>query len=171
MSVASGLTRVISGLITAIWQILPRWGRWTASILLVLWLGWTFLIQERHGGASIVVHSVIDRPISYVYVNGNMGSNTFAFDGFHAGGGGSAGPYRIEGDTVKIAWELDMTEEQEKSGFQFEKHTITLPMPKRKKGQNSFCVLMLPDNKPMIRWAESCVVEMDSIVDTYRTRR
>ncbi|MDY4373437.1 hypothetical protein [Pectobacterium carotovorum] len=171
MSVASGLTRVISGLITAIWQILPRWGRWVASILLVLWLGWTFLIQERHGGASIVVHSVIDRPISYVYVNGNMGSNTFAFDGFHAGGGGSAGPYRIEGDTVKIDWELDMTEEQEKAGLQFEKHTVTLPMPKRDKGQNGFCVLMLPDNKPMVRWAESCVVEMDSIVDTYRTGR
>ncbi|WP_420064710.1 hypothetical protein [Pectobacterium colocasium] len=171
MSVASGLTRVISGLITAIWQILPRWGRWVASILLVLWLGWTFLIQERHGGASIVVHSVIDRPISYVYVNGNMGSNTFAFDGFHAGGGGSAGPYRIEGDTVKIDWELDMTEEQEKAGLKFEKHTVTLPMPKRDKGQNDFCVLMLPDNKPMVRWAESCVVEMDSIVDTYRTGR
>ncbi|MEL7631877.1 hypothetical protein AAGW04_23205, partial [Pectobacterium aroidearum] len=103
MSVASGLTRVVSALITAIWQILPRWGRWTASILLVLWLGWTFLIQERHGGASIVVHSVIDRPISYVYVNGNMGGNTFAFDGLNSGGS-SAGPYRIEGDTVKIDW-------------------------------------------------------------------
>ncbi|KFX03031.1 membrane protein [Pectobacterium betavasculorum] len=171
MSAANGLIKTISGLITAIWQILPRWGRWLASILLVLWLGWTFLIQERHGGASIVVHSVVDRPISYVYVNGNMGSNTFAFDGFHAGGGGSAGPYRIEGDTVKIDWELDMTAEQEKAGLQFEKYTVTLPMPKREKGQNGFCVLMLPDNKPMIRWAESCVVEMDSIVDTYRTRR
>ncbi|MCA6972912.1 hypothetical protein LF931_02530, partial [Pectobacterium carotovorum] len=78
MSVASGLTRVISGLITAIWQILPRWGRWVASILLVLWLGWTFLIQERHGGASLVVMSVMDRPIGYAYVNGNMGGNTDA---------------------------------------------------------------------------------------------
>ncbi|XYQ55532.1 hypothetical protein ACS91J_03670 [Pectobacterium carotovorum] len=172
MSAASGLTRAISGLITAIWQILPRWGRWTASILLVLWLGWTFLIQERHGGASLVVHSVLDRPISYVYVNGNMGSNTFAFDGFHAGGGGSAGPYRIDGDTIKIDWLLSATlKQQEEQGFQPEKHTITLPMPKREKGQNGFCVLMLPDNKPMVRWAESCAVEMDSIVDTYRTRR
>ncbi|UDQ75100.1 hypothetical protein LJQ72_16325 [Pectobacterium brasiliense] len=172
MSVASGLTRVISGLITAIWQILPRWGRWTASILLVLWLGWTFLIQERHGGASIVVHSVIDRPISYVYVNGNMGSNTDAFDGFHAGGGGSAGPYRIDGDKVNIKWELAMTRKQyDELGYRPEIHSVVLPMPKREKGQNSFCVLMLPDNKPMIRWAESCVVEMDSIVDTYRTRR
>ncbi|MEQ9889118.1 hypothetical protein [Pectobacterium zantedeschiae] len=161
MSAANGLIRAISGLITAIWQILPRWGRW---------LGWTFLVQERHGGASIVVYSVIDRPISYVYVNGNMGGNTFAFDGLNSGGS-SAGPYRIEGDTVKIDWELDMTEEQEKAGLQFEKHTVTLPMPKRDKGQNGFCVLMLPDNKPMIRWAESCVVEIDSIVDTYRTRR
>ncbi|WP_233983652.1 hypothetical protein [Pectobacterium versatile] len=172
MSAASGLTRAISGLITAIWQILPRWGRWVASILLVLWLGWTFLIQEQHGGASIVVHSVIDRPISYVYVNGNMGSNTDAFDGFHAGGGGSAGPYRIEGDKVSIKWELAMTRQQyDELGYRPEIHTVVLPMPKREKGQNGFCVLMLPDNKPTVRWAESCVVEMDSIVDTYRTRR
>ncbi|KFF63723.1 DUF3304 domain-containing protein [Pectobacterium brasiliense] len=170
MSVASGLTRAISGLITAIWQILPRWGRWTASILLVLWLGWTFLIQERHGGASIVVHSVIDRPISYVYVNGNMGGNTFAFDGLNSGGS-SAGPDRIEGDTVKIAWELDMTEEQEKSGFQFEKHTITLPMPKREKGQDNFYVLFLPDNQVMVRWVGWGIPGMKDVIDTYRTRK
>ncbi|MBA0215625.1 hypothetical protein [Pectobacterium brasiliense] len=170
MSVASGLTRVISGLITAIWQILPRWGRWTASILLALWLGWTFLIQERHGGASLVVMSVMDRPISYAYVNGNMGGNTDAFDGRNAGGK-TAGPYRIEGDIVKIDWELDMTEEQEKSGFQFEKHTITLPMPKREKGQNDFCVLFLPDNKPMIRWTYRCHLDMQDVINTYRTRK
>ncbi|MFJ5443924.1 hypothetical protein [Pectobacterium sp. CHL-2024] len=170
MSVASGLTRAISGLITAIWQILPRWGRWTASILLVLWLGWTFLIQERHGGASLVVMSVMDRPISYAYVNGNMGGNTDAFDGRNAGGK-TAGPYRIEGDIVKIDWELDMTEEQEKSGFQFEKHTITLPMPKREKGQNDFCVLFLPDNKPMIRWTYRCHQDMQGVINTYRTRK
>ncbi|MCA6971962.1 hypothetical protein LF935_20190 [Pectobacterium carotovorum] len=171
MSVASGLTKVVSGLITAIWQILPRWGRWVASILLVLWLGWTFLIQERHGGASLVVMSVMDRPIGYAYVNGNMGGNTDAFDGRNAGGK-TAGPYRIDGDTANIKWLLSTTlKQQEEQEFQPEKHTITLPMPQREKGQNSFCVLMLPDNKPMIRWAESCVVEMDSIVDTYRTRR
>ncbi|KAB7691655.1 hypothetical protein GBN24_06910, partial [Plesiomonas shigelloides] len=113
--------------VTAVWRSMPRWLRWFTAIAIVLWLGWVFLIQERHGGASIVVHSVLNRPISYVYVNGKMGSNTFAFDGFNAGGGGSAGPYRIEGNTVKIDWELDMTEEQEKAGYKFEKHTITLP--------------------------------------------
>ncbi|POD89127.1 hypothetical protein ACS91J_19465 [Pectobacterium carotovorum] len=170
MSAANGLTRVISGLITAIWQILPRWGRWVASILLVLLLGWTFLIQERHGGASIVVMSVMGRPISYAYVNGNMGGNTDAFDGRNAGGK-TAGPYRITGDTVKIDWELDMTEEQEKAGFQFEKHTTTLPMPKREKGQDDFCVLFLPDNKPMIRWTYRCHLDMQDVIDTYRTRK
>ena len=156
--------------VTAVWRSMPRWLRWFTAIALLLWLGWVFLLQERHGGASIDVSSVMNRPISYVYVNGKMGSNTFAFDGFNAGGG-SAGPYRIEGNTVKIDWELDMTEEQEKAGYKFEKHTITLPMPKREKGQNDFCVLMLPDNTPMVRWAKSCPVEMDSIVDTYRTRK
>ncbi|MGL5127712.1 MAG: hypothetical protein ACRC7D_06005 [Aeromonas popoffii] len=72
---------------------------------------------------------------------------------------------------MKIDWELDMTEEQEKAGYKFEKHSLILPMPKREKGQNDFCVLFLPDNKPLVRWANSCVVEMDSIVNTYRTRK
>ena len=156
---------------TAAWDLMPRWGRWLSAIVLVLWLGWTFLLQERHGGASIVLMSVIDRPISYVYVNGKMGSNTFAFDGFSAGGGGSAGPYRIDGDTVKIGWELDMTEEQEKAGYRFEKHSLTLPMPKREKGQNNFHVLFLPDNKVMVRWGGWAEPVMNDVIDNYRTRK
>ncbi len=151
---------------------MPRWGRWLSAIVLVLWLGWAFLLQERHGGASIVLMSVIDRPISYVYVNGKMGSNTLAFDGFGAGGGGRAGPYRLDGDTVKIDWLLSTTRNQlDKEGLRPEKDSVTLPMPKREKGQDDFCVLMLPDNTPMVRWAHSCPVELDSIVDTYRTRK
>ncbi|KGA26064.1 hypothetical protein LET06_17460 [Pectobacterium versatile] len=171
MSAASGLARAVSGLITAIWQILPRWGRWVASILLVLWLGWTFLIQERHGGASLVVMSVMDRPISYAYVNGSMGGNTDAFDGRNAGGK-TAGPYRITGDTVNIKWELAMTRKQyDELGYRPELHTIELPMPKRDKGQDDFCVLFLPDNKPMIRWTYRCHLDMQDIINTYRTRK
>ncbi|MGL6053007.1 MAG: hypothetical protein ACRC16_24035 [Aeromonas salmonicida] len=172
MTVERSLTRFISTMATAAWDLMPRWGRWLSAIALLLWLGWTFLLQERHGGASIVLMSVIDRPISYVYVNGKMGSNTLAFDGFGAGGGGSAGPYKIDGDTVKIDWLLSTTREQlDKEGLRPEKHSVTLPMPKRGKGQDDFCVLILPDNTPMIRWAHSCPVELDSIVDTYRTRK
>ncbi|MFM5472495.1 DUF3304 domain-containing protein [Aeromonas veronii] len=171
MTVERSLTRFISTMVTAAWDLMPRWGRWLSAIVLVLWLGWTFLLQEQHGGASIVVHSVIDRPISYVYVNGKMGSNTFAFDGFSAGGGGSAGPYWIDGDTVKIDWELDMTEEQEKAGYRFEKHSLTLPMPKREKGQNNFHVLFLPDNKVMVRWGGWAEPVMNDVIDNYRTRK
>ncbi|MGL6007453.1 hypothetical protein [Aeromonas sobria] len=172
MTVERSLTRFISTMATAAWNLMPRWGRWLSAIVLVLWLGWTFLLQERHGGASVVLMSVIDRPISYVYVNGKMGSNTFAFDGVGAGGGGRAGPYKIDGDTVKIDWLLSTTRDQlDKEGLRPEKHSVTLPMPKREKGHDDFCVLMLPDNTPMIRWAHSCPVELDSIVDTYRTRK
>jgi hypothetical protein len=171
MTVERSLIRFISTMATAAWDLMPRWGRWLSAIVLVLWLGWTFLLQERHGGASIVVHSVLDRPISYVYVNGKMGSNTFAFDGVSAGGGGSAGPYRIDGDTVKIDWELDMTEEQEQAGYRFEKHSLTLPMPKREKGQNNFHVLFLPDNKVMVRWGGWAEPVMNDVIDTYRTRK
>ncbi|MFP1919770.1 hypothetical protein ACLEEK_12720 [Lonsdalea quercina] len=171
MSAATNFTRFITALVTTIWQVLPRWGRWVVSILLVLWLGWTFLIQERHGGASIVVHSVIDRPISYVAVNGNVGSNTFVFDGINSGGG-SAGPYRIEGDTVKIDWLLSVTlKQQEEQGLHLEKHSITLPMPKREKGENNFYVLFLPDNKVMVRWVGWGVPGMKDVIDTYRVRK
>ncbi|MCF5840274.1 hypothetical protein [Aeromonas veronii] len=172
MTVERNLTRFISTMGAAAWDLMPRWGRWLSAIVLVLWLGWTFLLQERHGGASIVLMSVIDRPITYVYVNGKMGSNTDAFDGFSAGGGGSAGPYRIEGDTVEIKWELAMTRKQyDELGYRPEVHKVVLPMPKREKGQDDFCVLILPDNTPMIRWANSCPVELKGIVDTYRTRK
>lgn len=170
MSVARGLTTIITELATAIWSILPRWGRWVAGIVLVLWLAWTFLIQERHGGASVIVMSVSDRPISYATANGNMGGNTLAFDGLNAGGK-TAGPYRIEGDTVKIGWELDMTEEQAKAGYQFEKHSVTLPMPQRDKAQDEFCILFLPDNQPVVRWAKSCFLEMNEVIEPYRTRK
>lgn len=158
-------------MVLAAWDLMPRWGRWLTGMVLVLWLGWSVLMQERHGGATIDIGSVIDRPISYVYVNGNMGSNAFAFDGFNASGGG-AGPYRIEGDTVEVVWLLSATlQQQEELGYRPEKHHLILPMPKREKGQNDFCVLFLPDNKPTVQWAKSCVVELDGIIDTYRTRK
>ncbi|KAB7691472.1 hypothetical protein GBN24_06915 [Plesiomonas shigelloides] len=156
--------------VTAVWRSMPRWLRWFTAIALVLWLGWVLLVQERHGGAALIIMSVMNRPISYVYVNGNMGGNTDAFNGWNVGGK-TAGPYRIEGNTVKIDWELDMTEEQEKAGYKFEKHTITLPMPKREKGQNDFCVLMLPDNTPMVRWAISCHIDMQDVFRIYRERK
>ena len=159
-----------SMIVTAVWRSMPRWLRWFTAMALVLWLGWVFLVQERHGGAALIIMSVMNRPISYVYVNGNMGGNTDAFNGWNVGGK-TAGPYRIEGNTVKIDWELDMTEEQEKAGYKFEKHTITLPMPKREIGQNNFHVLFLPDNKVMVRWGGWAEPVMSDVIDTYRTWR
>ncbi|MHC8470372.1 hypothetical protein [Plesiomonas shigelloides] len=157
--------------VTAAWRSMPRWLRWFTAIALGLWLGWVFLLQERHGGAALIIMSVMNRPISYVYVNGNMGGNTDAFNGWNIGGK-TAGPYRIEGDTVKIDWLLSTTLEQlEKEGMKPEKHTITLPMPKREKGQNDFCVLMLPDNTPMVRWAISCHIDMQDVFRIYRERK
>ncbi|WP_436892666.1 hypothetical protein [Siccibacter turicensis] len=161
--------RTLMAIATDIWNVLPQWARWVTGTLLVLWLGWAWLFQERYGGASVVVMSVMDRPISYASVNGNMGGNTFAFDGWNEGGK-TAGPYNISGDTVRIEWELDMTLAQEQAGYEFEKHSLTLPMPKRHKGQNAFCILFLPDNKPLIRWATSCGREMNAVIKKYRTR-
>ncbi|WP_410454251.1 hypothetical protein [Lonsdalea quercina] len=100
-----------------------------------------------------------------------MGSNTFVFDGINSGGG-SAGPYRIEGDTVKIDWLLSVTlKQQEEQGLHLETHSITLPMPKREKGVNNFYVLFLPDNKVMVRWVGWGVPGMKDVIDTYRVRK
>ncbi|PSN05851.1 hypothetical protein [Siccibacter turicensis] len=161
--------RTLMAIATDIWNVLPHWARWVTGTLLVLWLGWAWLFQERYGGASVIVMSVMDRPISYASVNGNGGGNTFAFDGLDAGGK-TAGPYSITGDTARIDWELDMTLAQEQAGYQFEKYSMTLPMPKREKGQDDFCILFLPDNKPLIRWATSCSIDMNAVIKKYRTR-
>ncbi|EOX3398769.1 hypothetical protein ACPFUF_003108 [Vibrio cholerae] len=58
------------------WQAPCSWG---------IWFGF-FAIKESFGGAKLVLNNLMDRPISYVYVNGNMGPNAFAFDGLNAGG-------------------------------------------------------------------------------------
>ncbi|YCI79877.1 hypothetical protein M1D83_09950 [Enterobacteriaceae bacterium] len=153
-----------------IWNVLPRRARWVTGTLLVLWLGWTWLFQERYGGASIVVHSVIDRPISYVSVNGKMGGNTPAFNGLNTSGG-TTGPWLIEGDTVKIEWELDMTEKQAKEGLKFEKHVAIMPMPRRDVGEDDFCVLFLPNNKVITRWVKSCHLDMDDLIEPFQVRK
>lgn len=150
-------------------DLMPRWNGWLICTLLVCWLGWSLLIKDRHEAAFIIVHSMVDRPINYIYVNGNMGNNASAFDGFSARSGESAGPYRVEGDMVRINWLLSVTmEQQEELAYRPEPHSASLPMPKREEGQNDFCVLFLPDNKPMVLWAKSCAIEMADIVDPYR---
>lgn len=121
--------------------------------------------------ASVVIYSVVDRPINNIFINGNMGNNAAAFDGFSASGGRGAGPYRIEGDNIKIDWVLSTTMAQyEEQAHRSTAHTVSLPMPTRIQGQNDFCVLFLPHNKPMVKWAHSCVIEMDANIDTYRAR-
>lgn len=65
-----------------------------------------------------------------------------------------------------------MTRKQyDELGYRPEIHTVVLPMPKREKGQNDFCVLFLPDNKLMVRWVSSCYLDMDDVIAPYRTRR
>lgn len=150
-------------------KVMSRWGWRFICTLLVLWSGWSLLTKESHGAASIVVHSVVDRPINFIYVNGYAGNNATAFDGFSVGGGGRAGPYRIEGNTVDIDWLLSVTMvQQEELDYRAEPHSVSLPMPEREEGENEFCVLFLPKSKPVVRWAKNCVIEMDDIVDRYR---
>ncbi|EKF9077560.1 hypothetical protein O1B15_002099 [Vibrio cholerae] len=154
----------------AIWTLLPRRGRWLAGALLVGYLVWFFAIKESFGGAKLVLNNLMDRPISYVYVNGNMGPNAFAFDGLNAGGK-SAGPYDISGKTVTIEWMLSMTQTQYDSlGYRPEKHKITLPMPKRKQGDMFFYVLVMPNNEVQLRWSPEFGA-FDDVIATYQTRK
>nr|WP_223227149.1 hypothetical protein [Vibrio cholerae] len=141
-----------------------------AGALLVGYLVWFFAIKESFGGAKLVLNNLMDRPISYVYVNGNMGPNAFAFDGLNAGGK-SAGPYDISGKTVTIEWMLSMTQTQYDSlGYRPEKHKITLPMPKRKQGDMFFYVLVMPNNEVQVRWSPEFGA-FDDVIATYQTRK
>ena len=153
----------------AAWDLLPRWGRWLAGVLFVAYLVWAFAIKESFGGADLVLNNLMERPISYVYVNGNMGPNAFAFDGLNAGGA-SAGPYDISGKTVTIEWELDMTQAQADAGYRFEKHKVTLPMPERKQGDKYFYTLIMPNNDVKVRWSPKPGA-FDDVIATYRTRK
>ncbi|EOW9189503.1 hypothetical protein ACOA8B_000320 [Vibrio cholerae] len=155
----------------AIYTLLPRWGRWLAGVLLIGYLVWFLAIKESFGGAYLVLNNLMDRPISYVYVNGNMGPNAFAFDGFNAGGGKSAGPYDISGKTVTIEWMLGMTKTQSDTlGYRPEKHKVTLPMPERKQGDRYFYTLIMPNNEVQVRWSPEFGVFKD-VIATYRTRK
>ncbi|GIA35093.1 DUF3304 domain-containing protein [Vibrio cholerae] len=149
----------------AIWTLLPRWGRWLAGALLVGYLVWFFAIKESFGGAFLVINNLMDRPISYHYVNGNMGGNAFAFDGLNTGGA-VAGPYDISGKTVTIEWMLGMTKTQSDTlGYHPEKHKVTLPMPERKQGDRYFYTLFMPNNEVQVRWSP-----FDDVIATDRTR-
>ena len=153
----------------AAWDLLPRWGRWLTGMLLVVYLVWAFAIKESFGGAFLVLNNLMDRPITYHYVNGNMGGNAFAFDGLNAGGK-IAGPYDISGKTVTIEWELDMTQAQADAGYRFEKHKVTLPMPERKQGDEYFYTLIMPNNEVRVRWSPKPGAFKD-VIATYQTRK
>ncbi|EOW9368491.1 hypothetical protein VCSRO208_1126 [Vibrio cholerae] len=154
----------------AIWTLLPRWGRWLAGVLLIGYLVWFFAIKESFGGAKLVLNNLMDRPISYIYVNGNMGPNAFAFDGLNAGGK-IAGSYDISGKTVTIEWMLSMTQTQyDTLGYRPEKHKVTLPMPERKQGDIYFYTLIMPNNEVQVRWSPK-LGAFDDVIATYQTRK
>ncbi|ENV3723926.1 TPA: hypothetical protein ACGF8L_003062 [Vibrio cholerae] len=154
----------------AIWTLLPRWGRWLAGAMLVGYLVWFFAIKESFGGAKLVLNNLMDRPISYIYVNGNMGPNAFAFDGLNAGGK-IAGSYDISGKTVTIEWMLSMTQTQyDTLGYRPEKHKVTLPMPERKQGDIYFYTLIMPNNEVQVRWSPK-LGAFDDVIATYQTRK
>ncbi|EGQ9186531.1 hypothetical protein RUK17_003298 [Vibrio cholerae] len=154
----------------AIWTLLPRWGRWLAGAMLVGYLVWFFAIKESFGGAKLVLNNLMDRPISYIYVNGNMGPNAFAFDGLNAGGK-IAGSYDISGKTVTIEWMLSMTQTQYNTlGYRPEKHKVTLPMPERKQGDIYFYTLIMPNNEVQVRWSPK-LGAFDDVIATYQTRK
>ncbi|ELB2794015.1 hypothetical protein [Aeromonas dhakensis] len=154
----------------AAWDLLPRWGRWLAGVLFVVYLVWAFAIRESFGGAFLVLNNLMDRPITYHYVNGNMGGNAFAFDGLNAGGK-IAGPYDISGKTVTIEWMVSMTKTQHDTlGYRPEKHKVTLPMPERKPGDEYFYTLIMPNNEVKVRWSPKPGA-FDDVIATYQTRK
>lgn len=159
-----------SRMLDAAWDLLPRWGKWVVGVLFITYLVWVFAIKESFGGAFLVLNNLMDRPITYHYVNGNTGGNAFAFDGLNAGGK-IAGPYDISGKTVTIEWMLSMTQTQyDTLGYRPEKHKVTLPMPERKQGDEYFYTLITPNNEVKVRWSPKPGA-FDDAIATYQTRK
>ena len=98
----------------------------------------------RTPGAALMSHNYMDRPIFSYWVNDNWGGN-----------GGVTCCWRLDGPTAKVVWILGRTGEQVRQGLKRERHEIELPMPPRKRGDDTLHVLFFSGNRVELIWSAS----------------
>ncbi len=122
---------------------------------LIQLLGWGLLIAvyliwqyQRTPGAALYVHNHTGRPIFSYFVNDNWGGNAAAH-----GGGGMTCCWRIEGETLKVEWILDVTPEQIEQGLEEETLSLELPNPPRQRGDRYLHVHFFPGDQIRLAWS------------------
>ncbi|WP_428976906.1 DUF3304 domain-containing protein [Halomonas caseinilytica] len=98
-------------------------------------------------GGTLQSHSYIDRPIYSYWVNDNWGGNL----GPH--GGKTTCCWSLGGDTAEVVWILSMSRAQQEQGMKQERHSVTLPMPKRSREDRYLHVHFLPENRVELVWS------------------
>ena len=104
----------------------------------------------RMPGAALLSYNYTDRPIFSFWVNDFWGGNLAPM-----GEGGVMCCRRLNGPTAKVVWILDMTKAQQLAGAKEERHEIELPMPPRKRSDDTLHVLFFPGNRIELIWSAS----------------
>jgi len=131
--------RALSPLHKGLLQLL-FWG--ALAVALVIWQA------LRMPGAALYVHNHTDRPIFSYFVNDSWGGNASAH-----GGGKHTCCWRIEGETLKVEWILDVTPEQIEQGLEEETLTLELPNPPRQRGDRYLHVHFFPGDQIRLAWS------------------
>jgi len=132
------------------WLSLPKTLRWPLIILfyLVLIGGYLLWQSQRPGGAFLYGHNHTDRPIFSYWVNDMWGGNAGA-----NGGGKVTCCWRIQGDTLKVVWILDVTQKQFDEGLDEERYELEISNPPRQREDRYLHVHFFPGNQVRLAWA------------------
>lgn len=150
-----------------LWLILlsPIWGGF-------LWTLGMAAFGPPAGGVTLIIHSKIDRHILGFSVNGVAGGNASAHNPNNTytseSGGASTCCGSITGDTAEVIWTLSMTGKQYDEGMRLEQKKIIMPMPERKRGENTLHVHFLPNDKVLLGWTDNAWSPYDSRNPKYR---
>lgn len=102
----------------------------------------------RTPGAMLTSENYTDRPIFSFWVNDFLGGNLFAM-----GGGGIMCCSKFEGDTAKVTWILDITQQQQIQGSVEERHELQLSLPQRGPHDQYLHVRFDPGYKVRLGWS------------------
>jgi len=144
------------------WLSIPKTIRWPLVILFYLMLigGYLLWQYQRPGGAFLYGHNHMDRPIFSYWVNDNWGGN-----------GGVTCCWRIQGDTLKVVWILDVTQKQFDEGLDEERYELEVPNPPRQRPDDTLHVHFLPGNQVRLAWNHSAASPLEEELADYYYQR
>src|SRR5690606_17657384 len=141
-----------------------RWQRrrWVISLLIVLLplLALYLYGQLRTPGAMLTSENYMVRPVFSYWVNDNWGGN-----------GGVTCCWRIQGDTLKVVWILDVTQKQFDEGLDEERYELEVPNPPRQRPDDTLHVHFLPGNQVRLAWNHRAASPLEEELADYYYQR